>query len=250
MRLLGNAWTLATVTKPYSGRPHTRLGFFSKEIVISDVYHTPGRRYLLRHLLQGLYLFAAYQLVTMHDFSFPWMVWNLANNYEVTFTWSYAAFFLPLFAKGYGSFFLAVMAAHWLLWRLTKKRVVIVVKAGGVLKTGRLGFPRYQLQDGDSVVVPDFHTHAAWEADREAEMKTNAQLRGQKRTPSLPHYYRESLEVFLSNAGQPRKIADIYGKEKAVAFAMRGQWALKKMEKVTDETDWKAYKRKLRGLEQ
>lgn len=186
----------------------------------------------------------------MNDFSFPWLVWNLVHHSETTFTWSYAAFYLPVFVKGYGPFLLAHVGLSLRLWRLTKKRVAMVVKAGGVLQTGRLGFPRYQLQDGDSVVVPDVHTHAAWEADAEAEVKTNAQLRGQKKTPRLPHYYRESLEVFLSNAGQPRKIADIYGKQNAVDFAMRVQWALKKMEKVTDETDWTAYKRKLRGLDQ
>jgi hypothetical protein len=243
-------WILATVTKPYSGKPRTRLGFFSKEIVISDVYHTPGRRYLLRRLLQGLYLFAAYQLVTMNDFSFPWLVWNLASHYEVTFTWSYAAFYLPVFVKGYGLFFLAVMGAHLFLWRITKKRFVVVAKGGGFLKTGRMGFPRYQLYDGDSVLVEPVHPKALEEEDANAKRKERAYMRGHKIMPFLPHYYRDSRPVYSMVAGQPRKLADIYGVENAEKFALRVRWAVTAMAKVTAETDWKAYKRKLRGLDQ
>lgn len=243
-------WIWATLTKPYSGKPRTRLGWFKKQIVISESYHSGGRRYLLRRLLQALYLGAAFLLVTMNDFSFPWMVWNLVSNYEVTFTERYMKTFLPLFLKSYGPLFAGVGIAHLLLWRFTKKLLVVVVKVGGFLKTGRLGFPRYQLQEGDGVMVGNGHSKALEEEDANAKRIDKAKANGHKLKPFLPHYYRDSREVFLIVGGQPRKLADIYGVEEAETFALRVRWAVDVMAKVDEDTDWKKFKRWLRGWDQ
>jgi len=248
MRLLLGAWILITLTKPYSGRPRSRFGLWRKRIVISDVYHTPQRAYLHWYLWRALNWGSLIYLLVMNDYSFPKLVWNLANHYETTFTWRALEFYLPLLLKSYGPYIAAFLGAHWMIWRFTMKRFIVVVYGGGFVKTGRLGFPRYQFHDGDSMIVEQDVMKMQEEEEENMRRKEKAMLNGHKISPFLPHFYRDSRTISFFTSGQKREFGAIHGVKAAEAFMQRVMRAVSDMGPVDERTDWTAKKRQLREL--
>lgn len=244
-------WTLIKLTKPYDGKPSTYLGWKKPSIFIIESYFIPWRLYVLRYSLITLWLWMLYITITQSNaFSLLWFfAFNSGQVMEVggwltPFRWFYrsfqaeSAFMQALAVSGFGSS---------LLWHLAKRRNRITVTPDYLTVGSRIFGAQYKLPSSKVALRP--HPWAEWEKNREEKKQREAQMKGQKKLPILPHYCRRSFQVVLAHEGQPRVLATIYGEENAESFVTRLQWAIDQMDAISPETDWYRLKRKWAGLD-
>lgn len=249
-RFLRHCWVHYSLTRPFDGKPHTRL-HWKPGVSISERYALPYRLYLRRWGLQGVWLWALFVTLTSTNvlallWFFTWHAgdimavggWTTAPRWLVT-TFSAEQVFMETLA--------VAVSATSLLCFLAKKGTQVMItdriRVGGVV-FGR----RFPL--AGSTVSMRLHRYADREQKREEKKQREAQMKGHKRLPTVPQYFRRSFHVVLTASGQPHVIATIFNEEAAEKLVTRLQWAIDEMHAFNPATeDWEQRKRKIAGLE-